>query len=133
MPQNVNFGTDPALVSVTVKGEQTLLASGTPAYGNFRRVAVTAPVARNSLIRADGALAAAGETAVGIVRDGITAAQIATSEAPVYVQVATSGHFIFQALVVAASITTPELAQTAVDAGYAPGVAQIKITSNPAA
>lgn len=119
--------------SATTRAAQTLIASPVPPLGNVRYVDAPAAIAANSLIRADGALAASTDAAVGVVRDEVTAAEIAAGvTAGVTPKIAyyTSGHFVFEALVVAPSITTAAIAQTACDLTAANTTRTLKITSN---
>lgn len=103
---NPAYGTAPAFVSATEVADSTLLFSSVPAYGAFKRVAVTAPIAKRALIKANGTLATASEPAVGVTNVAITAAQIAAAVAAseiVYVTYATSGNFRKEALVLDAT------------------------------
>jgi hypothetical protein len=115
-----NYGV-PGFTSASRIANPALLFSNVPAFGGIKKVAVTAPIAKHALIQADGTLATytvgapdtfddgIGVTTVEITQDMIDNAT-ALAET-VYVTYATSGNFLFEGLVLDASVDTVAKAQ----------------------
>jgi hypothetical protein len=108
--------------------DATLLFSHVPPLGNQERVAVTAALPQYSLIKADGTLAEATETAVGVTSVEITAARVAKAAADsttIYATYYKSGNFLLEGINVDTSLTTLALAKATVAAS-----ATLAINSN---
>ena len=81
-----------------------VIHASTPVYGGRVTVPVSAPVAIYSLVKADGTLAAAGETAVGVTSVEITQEDIDSNPGNTNTVVVTSGNFNFEGLNLDASL-----------------------------
>lgn len=128
MPLNVfdnTFGT-PRYTRVARVADVAVLHAFTPKFGNRRPVEVTAPIAIYSLVKADGTLAALGETAIGVTTVEITQDDIDNSPGPVFATVAGSGNFNFEGIGTDASLTTLAEARATVA-----GLENIIINSHP--
>ena len=120
-----NYGI-PGFESASRIANQALTFALVPNLGGQKRVVVTTPLAKHSLIAADGALAVytpgspdTFDTAAGVTTSEITQEMVDNATAnseTLYVMVYTSGNFLYEALVKHASVNTLAKAQAIVGA-----------------
>jgi len=121
-----NFGT-PRYSRTARVADVAVIHASTPVFGARIRIpGVTTPVPIYSLVKADGTLAAAGETAVGVTAVELTQEDLDSNPGNVQLVVATSGNFNFEGIGLDASLTTLALAQATVA-----GLENIIINSHP--
>lgn len=104
----------PGHTRVSTVADVTLLFAETPVYGARKSVVVTAALPINSLIKADGTLAAAGEDAVGVTSVEITQDIIDNADGAISTVYVTSGNFVYEALNLDSSLSSLALAQATV-------------------
>lgn len=120
-----NYGT-PSFVEASRIANPALTFALVPNLGGQKRVVVTAPLAKHSLIAADGALAVytpgspdTFDAAAGVVVSEITQEMVDNADdnsETLYAMVYTSGNFLFEGLVLHASVDTLAKAQAIVGA-----------------